>query len=165
MLNEFDSSLLAGFGEPVTFVALRAAHHKIIPRVAGVYAVIYPFESEPVFQPRGTGGWFKKRNPNLDVQELEERWVPDSRVLYFGRAGAPGESGQLHDRITRLSRFGRGVKVGHWGGRLLWQIDHSAELLVRWRRTPDDIPRRVEHRLMREFVSHYCKMPFANLVE
>jgi hypothetical protein len=163
-LNESDATRLAGFSEGLTSAALRVNRHRGPDARPGVYAVVYPFETEPVFLPEGTGGRFKGRDPNVPTAEFDGRWVSQSRLLYFGKAGAPGESGQLHDRITLLSRFGNGVKASHWGGRLLWQIDRSADLMVRWRPTPDEFPRRVEQRLIRAFVSRYCTLPFANLI-
>jgi hypothetical protein len=125
--------------------------------------VIYPFKSKPVFLPQGTGGRLKAKNPNAATSELEERWVAQSRVLYLGKAGAPGESGTLHERIKHASQFGRGRRVAHWGGRLIWQIGGSADLLIRWRATPNEVPRRVEQHLIRKLVSHYSMLPFANL--
>jgi hypothetical protein len=91
--------------------------------------------------------------------------VPKSRLLYFGKAGAPNENGNLHERICLFSRFGRGSKASHRGGRLIWQIKGSGDLLVRWRPTPDEVPRRAEQRLLQRFVEHYGKLPFANLID
>jgi hypothetical protein len=127
--------------------------------------VIYPFDTDPEFLDVGTGAWFKNQDPNVTTDELRERWISTSRLLYFGKAGAPGESAQLRDRITLFSRFGRGVKASHRGGQLIWQIGRSAELLVRWRLTPDEFPRRVEHRLIQAFAADYRKLPFANVIE
>ena len=163
-LNKFDSSLLEGFSEGMTFAALRAARHRGPPAKRGVYAVVYPFETDPKFLAKGSGGRFKGRDPNIAVDELEERWVPGTRLLYFGKAGAPGDNGNLHERISLYSKFGRGRNVSHSGGRYIWQIDRSEHLLVRWRPEPEGVPRKVEARLIREFVTKYCAMPFANLV-
>jgi hypothetical protein len=164
-LNEFDASLLAGFSEGPTFAALRADQHRAPPRERGVYAVVWPFESHPDFRTRGSAGVRDGRNPNVPTNELPGRWVRASRILYFGKAGGPGMKTGLRKRISAYSRFGLGRRAGHWGGRLVWQIDRSADLLVRWRPTPGDVPREVEHRLIQKFVAHYCKLPFANLIE
>jgi len=74
--------------------------------------------------------------PNVDVWELRKRWVAESRVLYIGKAGAPTENVDLRNRIFQFSRFGQSTN-GHWAGRYIWQIVRSAELIVRWRPTPD----------------------------
>jgi hypothetical protein len=165
-LNEFDAALLVGFGEPITFASLRAARHRGPDTKPGVYAVIYPFDREPVFLPVGSGGRHKGKDPNVGLEELRDRWVPASRLLYFGKAGGPDENEDLHGRIATFSGFGRGARVGHRGGRLIWQIEGSADLLICWRPTgEDEVPRRVEGHLIRQFVARYCKMPFANLCE
>ena len=164
-LNKFDASLLAGFREGMTFASLREARHRGPDRVRGVYAVVYPFDSKRKFLNEGTGGWFQNKDPNVECAVLEKRWVHESRLLYFGMTGAPGEGGNLHDRIALFSRFGRGSKVGHRGGRYIWQIDGSADLIIRWRPIPDEVPRSVEQRLLQRFLGQYGKLPFANLVE
>ena len=161
-LNKFDASLLAGFREGATFASLRAARHRGPSSVRGVYAVVYPFDYAPEFLKIGTGGWFRGRDPNVRRDELRGRWVKKSRLLYFGKAGAPGENGNLYDRISLLSRFGRGSSVSHRGGRVIWQIKGSADLVVRWLPTPDEVPRRVEHQLIQR-LRHCGKRPFANL--
>ena len=121
-LNDFDRSALTGFDSPLTFADLRAAGHKGPPDEMGVYAVLYPFEERPRFLTAGSGGFFKGKDPNVAVTELGSRWVGDSRILYFGKAGGPGVSATLRDRIRAFSRFGEGKVVGHYGGRLIWQI-------------------------------------------
>ena len=164
-LNEFDRGLLAGFARPVTFEALRAAEEGGPEAEAGVYAVIYPFHHGPEFVAVGSGGSHKGKDPNVAREELLERWVADSRLLYFGKAGGTDKKTQLRKRISAFSRFGAGGKAGHWGGRLIWQIGGAQNLLVSWKATPGEEPRAVEHRLIRQFVGHYCKLPFANLAD
>jgi hypothetical protein len=163
VLNESDRSLLAGFGDPVTFADLRAAHHRGPPKEPGVYVAIYPFGGEPQFLPKGSGGIHKDRDPNVSIDELRERWVQASRLLYFGKAGGSEEKAHLRKRISAYSRVGLGKKASHWGGRLIWQIPESELLLICWKKTPGEEPRQVETRLIQRFVAHYCKLPFANL--
>src|SRR5262245_29453944 len=137
-LNQFDAELLSGFGEATTFEGLRSEHRRRPEEVAGIYAVIYPFDHEPKFVFPGTGGSHKKKDPNVSVEELRERWVPDSRLLYFGKAGGAGKKSDLRERIDDYSQFGLGEKTGHWGGRLIWQIEDSPSLLICWKPTLDD---------------------------
>jgi hypothetical protein len=61
-------------------------------------------------------------------------------------------------------RFGQGANIGHWGGRYLWQISDSDDLLVAWKKTPNDDPRIVETSMLAEYINEYGKLPFANLV-
>ena len=44
-----------------------------IPRTTGVYAVVRLCKSQPTFLKKGTGGFFKDRNPNVDILTLEEK--------------------------------------------------------------------------------------------
>jgi len=165
-LNPFDAELLSGFGDAVTFADLRAEPRRRPGEVAGVYAVIYPFDHEPRFLDEGTGGSHKKKDPNVSAGELRERWVPDTRLLYFGKAGGAGKKSHLRERVDDYSQFGLGAKTGHWGGRLIWQLEDSASLLVCWKQTVDgDEPKAAEHRLIRQFIGQYRKLPFANLAD
>ncbi len=161
-LNDFDRGCLSGFSNPISFAGLRAAHHRDIPSEAGVYIVIWPFDVTPQFLPRGTGGSHKRRDPNVPVAELETRWVPETRLLYFGKAGGPQEKTTLKKRISTYSRFGMGRGASHWGGRAIWQLPESEELLLCWKPLTDEPPRCVEQRLIRLFIGRYCSLPFAN---
>ena len=58
--------------------------------------------------------------------------------------------------------FGKGSNVGHWGGRLVWQLADSDQLLVAWKQTEED-PRQVEKDMIKEFRNQYGARPFANL--
>ena len=61
-----------------------------------------------------------------------------------------------------VSRVGQGKPVGHWGGRLIWQLGNHADLLVCWRATTEE-PRRVEESMLAALEIHYGRLPFANL--
>ena len=162
-LNPFDAELLSGFGKTVTFADLRSDPGRRPDKVAGVYAVLYPFDQEPKYMPVGTGFSHKKKDPNVSLEELRERWVPDSRVLYFGKSG---KKSHLRERVDDYSQFGLGSDTGHWGGRLIWQLEDSPSLLVCWKATLDgDEPKAAEHRLIRQFIGQYRKLPFANLAD
>ena len=52
--------------------------------------------------------------------------------------------------------------MGHWGGRLIWQLENHADLLVCWRATTEE-PRRVEESMLAALEIHYGRLPFANL--
>jgi hypothetical protein len=87
--------------------------------------------------------------------------VDGALVLNIGKAG-PGKA-TLRSRLKQYIRFGQGEAVGHRGGRYIWQLAHSDDLLVCWKVTPDDVPRTVEKMLIEEFETVYGRPPFANL--
>lgn len=134
-----------------------------IPKVRGVYFIIYNGYNPPAFLPIGSGGHFKGRNPNVSISELQSNWVENTKVIYIGKAGGAGSSATLQSRLRQYLRFGQGKPVGHWGGRLIWQIKNSGDLNICWKPLPKEEPRVVEGDLIQQFKSIYGKRPFANL--
>ncbi len=142
-----------------------------IPAVAGVYMVVYQGNGMPEFLEVGTGGLFKGKNPNVAVSELKSNWVDGTCVVYIGKAGGVDAKGKksnskLQKRISDYLDFGNGVSVGHWGGRLIWQIKDSKDLLFCWKAIPEhkSNPVEIEKELIADFKRQYGgKRPFANL--
>ena len=129
-----------------------------VPRERGIYAVLRVEATEPVFLARNGGGHFKGKDPTVAVSRLRERWVRGTEVLYIGATGDP-----LRKRIGDLCRFSEGQPVGHWGGRLLWQVTGSENFLVGWRSSVDRDPFALERELMHEFRDLFGVWPFANI--
>ena len=137
-----------------------------IPAVAGVYMVVYQGNGMPEFLEVGTGGLKRKKdksgklkiiNPNVPVSELKSNWVKDTCMVYIGKATT------LSKRISQYLKFGNGKSIGHWGGRLIWQIKDSKDLQICWKPVDAD-PREEEMRLIADFKRQYGgKRPFANL--
>lgn len=137
-----------------------------IPAQKGVYVVLRESESAPQFLPGGTGGFFKGKNPNVSIDELKANWVEGTPVVYIGKAGGAGSSATLQRRLAQYLRFGQGVNVGHWGGRYIWQLADSRDLVVCWKTLPSDNPREVERQMIEGFkAAHGSKRPFANLID
>jgi len=134
-----------------------------IPKIKGVYLVLDQ-NGKPDFVNPGVGGFFKRKDPNVTIDELQENHVPNSLVVYVGKAGGPTSMATLHSRLGQYLRFGQGKNVGHWGGRLIWQLKLHRDLLFCWKSTSDDDPREVERLLIDSYVKQYGKKPFANLV-
>ena len=144
-----------GFGGWVTFEALTGPLAEV-PQTGGVYVVVQAAGAQPDFLDSNPGGRFKRRDPTVDAGALEMNWVDGAEVVYIGKAD------NLRRRLRQFAQFGAGKPIGHWGGRLIWQLALSTELLVAWRETPGEVPKEVETRMLAEFRADYGKPPFAN---
>ena len=137
---------------------------KDIPPNMGVYVVLRENESEPQFVKEGTGGFFKGKNPNVSFSELKTNWIDNEPVVYIGKAGGSKNSATLQTRLEQYMRFGQGENIGHWGGRYIWQLEDSKDLVVGWKTLTDKEPREVERQMIADFKNaHGGKRPFANL--
>ncbi len=135
----------------------------LIPKVKGVYLVLNPTKNTPDFLEIGSGGYFKCKNPNVPLSELKSNWVDNSIVVYIGKAGKDGSNATLHSRLQQYFSFGQGRNVGHYGGRLIWQLKNHKDLLVCWKTLPSKDPRAIEKDLINLFKAKFSKRPFANL--
>ncbi|WP_347297047.1 GIY-YIG nuclease family protein [uncultured Bacteroides sp.] len=145
-----------GFEGFIPVAKLREAT-SILPENAGVYVVIRKSDVAPQFLEKGTGGFFKGKNPNVSIEVLTDNYVTESKTVYIGKAA------NLRKRVGQLLSFGAGAAIGHWGGRFLWQLADSVGLIVAWKITPGCDPRAIETQMIRSFVSVHGKRPFANL--
>jgi hypothetical protein len=134
-----------------------------IPEKPGVYVVLYCCSNTPVFLDKGTGGKFKGRDPNVTGVVLASNWIKNTVVIYIGQAGGNGSEATLRKRLRQYLRFGQGAAVGHWGGRYIWQIKDSKNLVVCWKPCLTEDPRATEVNLIQNFRQLYGKMPFANI--
>lgn len=135
-----------------------------LPKAKGVYLVLNPNYANTEFLQKGVGGYFKDKNPNVPISELKSNLVPDSLVVYIGKAGSPTGSSTLYKRIGQYLKFGEGMNIGHYGGRLIWQLKNHPDLIFCWKKTPREDPREVEKQLIEEYINQFGSMPFANLV-
>jgi hypothetical protein len=149
----------AGFMGWRTWDELRGSHLRDVPGGPAVYVVYRTSITDPTFLATNPGGRFKDRDPTVAVETLTGKWVAGAHVVYIGKAD------QAQRRLREFSRFGAGEPVGHWGGRYIWQLADSDELLVAWHPiTWEEAAREYEVRLLRRFANvHDGRRPFANL--
>jgi hypothetical protein len=151
---------LNGFSAPVSVETLRRTKCSAVPETPGVYAVFRAKSDSPQFLKKNVGGRFKGKEPTVSLDALQANWVPGATLLYLGKGdGAKG----LKQRLWQFIQFGMGKNIGHWGGRLLWQLADHRQLMVRWKRTGKEDPDQVKKRTLDKFEAVHHSLPFANL--
>lgn len=141
-----------------------------IPNIKGVYLVMTPTLANPTFINPGLGPklYKKKTNPNVSIEELNLNWVNETSVIYIGKAGGYKKDGTemdatLKSRLRTYLNFGQGKDVRHYGGRYIWQLKNASDLILCWKPTPNDDPRKIEKQLFEKFINQFGKRSFANL--
>jgi hypothetical protein len=126
------------------------------PLDGGIYVVARTHRAEPSFLDQSCGGWFKGRDPTVTVDALVANWVTDAEVVYIGKGN------NLRRRLREFAKFGAGQPIGHWGGRLIWQLAEAPSLIIGWKATPDRDPSSSEAEFIADFRRIHGKPPFAN---
>ena len=126
------------------------------PQGGGVYVVNLPSGGLSRFSATSCGGWFKGKDPTVPMEALTANWVNGAETVYIGKAD------NLRRRLREFAKFGSGHPIGHWGGRLIWQLENRSDLQVAWKLTPGLNPLSVEAQLIADFRAEYGKPPFAN---
>jgi hypothetical protein len=153
---------LAGFTGWAPFAALSSG---VVPTGPGVYVIVRTTDNPPSFLDVSPAGHFKGKNPTVPVDELQQLWVPGTRIVYIGKANQGGGSRKrgLYKRLDEFRRFGAGEPVAHTGGRRIWQLADHADLLVGWRETDDTEAADIETAMIARFRAHHGRLPFANM--
>ena len=164
MFNDVELIRTDGFEGFVAIRDLRSSKLRAVPDKMGIYLVLRLSTDPPTFLEQSPAGHLAGEDPTVTVEELHANWVDNTIVLYIGKAGGPGLEANLLTRLSDYLSFGDGNKAPHRGGRLIWQIAGSQDLILCWKRTPKDVPDDVETDLITEFkAKHAGKRPFANL--
>lgn len=134
-------------------------NYAVFPKVPGVYIVLRRSKKRPEYLTIGSGGHFKDKDPNVSVAELSDNWVEGASVVYIGMTTTT-----LHERLSAYMKFGEGKKIGHKGGRYIWQMKDHEDLIVCWKEMPVGSPKNYETELILGFKNKYGnRRPFANL--
>lgn len=137
-----------------------------VPQSTGIFAIVAPDKFHAQFLKKSTAGVFKKKDPTLPAAALEKEWVPDSDVLYIGKAGPGSKANRgLRRQIKEFIDFGEGKPPGHWDGRLIWQVAQARHLMVAWLELPAEAVVPAEAYYHTRFIESYERLPFANLVQ
>ncbi len=148
-----------GFQGWRTWGALRDTDFATVPAGPAAYVIYRTAVSGPSFLGMNPGGRFKDKDPSVAVEVLNTSWVAGAHVVYIGKADVADR------RLKQFARFGAGEPVGHWGGRYIWQLSDSDQLLVAWHAISwTEQARGYEKRLLARFAElHGGVRPFANL--
>ena len=95
-----------------------------IPNQRGIYLILTPDNSSIEFLTMGVGGHFKKKDPNVSVTILGNKWIFNCQIVYIGQAGGNGSSSNLKNKINQYLNFGKGKPASHYGGRYIWQLSN-----------------------------------------
>jgi hypothetical protein len=160
--NEWSREALesVGFSGWHQFSKLRNHVRDIGPTAGGVYVVYRNSNDAPTWLEKSTGGTWRG-DPSVETNELASNWHPDANIVYIGKAN----EGQLRNRLRALCSFGEGGRGRHYGGRYIWQLADSSELLVAWRTfdVSEGDPYEIEQEMIADFIDDFQQRPFANL--
>ena len=142
-----------------TWAELRASNLAEVPDGPAAYVVYRPSATTPIFLNGNPGGRFKGQDPTVSMDTLQTKWLLNAQTIYIGKADV------ARRRLKQFARFGAGDPVGHWGGRYIWQLADSHDLLVAWHAIQwPETAREYERRLLAQFTDlHGGQRPFANL--
>src|SRR5688572_22958978 len=124
--NNIDELLQHGYLGFKTIGELQS-DRTLIPDIRGTYLILKLQNHSAGFLQIGTGGYFKGKNPNVPILILQESWIEETIVVYIGKATS------LKKRLRQYFSFGQGKSIGHYGGRYIWQLKYSSDLIVCWK--------------------------------
>ena len=95
---------------------------------------------------------------------MEEYWVKDTNILYFGKVGKEKQKTKrtLRKRIREYIKSKLSETGNHRGGKNIWHLKNVEQLYFIWKECADCEPREVEKKLLAQFEEKYKQHPFAN---
>jgi len=158
-----------------------------IPDEKGIYAVIAPDGFSPEFIEDGKYRMKEDGSSKVLKEKLQEKWVANEKILYFGKAGGTNLDGteqdsNLRERIRKYIIFGLGAeilekagkkaRIDHRGGRYIWHLANVEQLYFVWKTCKNE-PEDEEYERIEKFGLKYkdirkrtkgkLLLPFANL--
>jgi hypothetical protein len=161
--NSSSSLTKYGFEGPVKICSWDSLENPLSLDEAGIYLIARTEKSPVVFLKSSKGGVWKSKTPTVSADELKRKWVPETCVLYIGKAGGSKQKKTLSKRLGEYMDFGKGKSKPHWGGRYIWQLGDCSELEIYWLKLCSHEPAQVERALIDAFYEKYEQLPFANL--
>jgi hypothetical protein len=161
--NSADSIYAAGFRGFSTVRELQGGRCLMVPEEPGIYLILRGALHSHTLTETNCGGRFKGKDPTVPLSRLQKHWVDGSPVIYIGKAGGGQSKATLRGRLWAYVRFGAGEPVAHWGGRFIWQLQNSPELVVCWRQSAEQDAAVLESSMIKDFTAVYGRRPFANL--
>lgn len=159
MYSEFIEKDLKNFDGYATVRELKESCQRITTS-PGIYVVFREITGEiPNFLVVGCGGKHKGVDINYPISALTDKWIEGEHIIYIGKTDS-----SLRGRIRTYMNHGKGKDASHRGGRAIWQLPDSDNLIVAWKSLPANISARiVEAELIRQFKQgHDNRYPFAN---
>lgn len=133
--------------------------------IEGVYVVA----RESMATPRFKDEFHHRPRPKVWTDgEAAQRWVEGVQTLYFGKGPlrSPKPNGKrdgLANRIEELRAHGLERGSNHYGGKLLWQLADSEDLLLGWKPVKEGTSGQVESGLILGFKRLIGQQPYANV--
>lgn len=132
---------------------------RTVPSQPGTYVVLRNAVDKPTFVYDWGGGFHDGKNINYSVEKLSANWLDGVSLLYIGK------SVDLRKRVRQYMSYGKGKDSPHRGGRSIWQLTDSKDLILAWKITAPDVnPETVERNMLNEFKEQHNCLPFANMV-
>ena len=134
--------------------------------IEGVYVIARHSISTPEF----TQEIHHKPRPRVwSPAEAGQRWVEGVQTLYFGkgplrRPDSRGYRKGLANRIEEFRAHGFGRGASHYGGKLVWQLKDSDDLLLGWKSLREEESDQVESGLILGFRHLLGHQPYANKI-